>query len=494
MSKVNLTCFPPGFNQSLFGRAPRTALAQLEGKLGQLRRSSLSELSDVFGEWVPERYLEPKRSGPNSRRRLFSGNVTFWAFLFQVLSPQTACREVVRKVQSYCSMKKLKVAKGSASAYCQARQRLSLDDLHGIHRAVTARMAGRVITDQLWKGHDVKVVDGTGITTADTPCLQKRYPQPCGQSPGCGFPVVKLAACFSLASGALLHWVESSLGHHDSPLLRRMIAFFKKGDVVLADRGFCSYANIALLVGRGVEVVMRLHQKRKSDFRQGRPLGSYDRLIVWKKPQSPIGFSRREWRRLPREMPLRAVRIFVSIKGFRSRTVDLVTTFTDPESYTHSDLAELYYRRWAVELYFRHIKSTMGMEMLRGRSEDVVRKEIAMFAIAYNLIRALMQQAAGTYQCDLSRLSFKAAADTLRQYQSALAATRFNPRSQRCIVDHMIRLIACESVPLRPFRCEPRVLKRRQKPFQRLTQPRALMTVSPSRKNKGYYRPKPALS
>ncbi len=494
MQDQNLTRYFPGFNQVLFGRAPRTALAQMEGKLVELRRSSLSELSDVFGQWVPQKYLQPKPRGANSRRRLFSQNVTFWSFLFQVLSPRTACREVVRKIQSYCSMKGLKLAKGSASAYCQARQRLLVQDLHGIHEAISDQVAGRVTSDQRWKGHEVKVVDATGIATADTPCLQACYPQPSEQRSGCGFPVVKLVGCFSLASGALLHWVESSLRHHDSPLLRRMIGFFQKGDVVLADRGFCSYVNIALLKGRGAETVMRLHQQRRNDFRQGKPLGRYDRLVVWKKPQNVFGFSREQWRKIPDEIPLRLVKIFIFIKGFRAHTVDLVTTLSDPHHYSRHDLGELYYRRWVVELNFRHIKTTMGMETLRSRSVDLVRKEIAMFAIAYNLIRALLQQAASAYQRDLSRLSFKGAVDTLRQYQCALAATRFNPRAQRSIIDEMIRLIAFESVPLRPFRYEPRVLKRRPKPFQRLTHPRAIMIVSASRKNKGFYHPKPSLS
>lgn len=484
---LNLERFLPGFNHILCGKSPKSALTQLQEKLGHLRHSTLSELADLFGKWVPSQFLESKESNENSRERIYSQNVTFWSFLSQVLSPGTPCREVVRKLQSYCSEKKLKVPGSNTASYCEARGRFALEDLQGIHEAVADEVEKRVNEQQLWKGHDVKVIDGTGISMPDTSENQKAFPQPGGQRKGCGFPVVKLVACFSLASGALLKWVETSLKSHESIILKEFIGFFKKGDILLTDRGFCSYANIALLVNQGVDAVMRVHQARKMDYRKGKKLSKYEQIIIWGKPKLQKGqrknWSAREWNALPDELTLRMIRVFIQVKGFRTRQVDLVTTLLDDDAYTSEDLAELYYRRWSVELYFRHIKTTMKMEVLRCKSPQMIRKEIQVFIIGYNLIRALMQEAASAYQRNLDRLSFKATVDTIRQFRSALNAKRNQPRNQQRIIDEMLLIIAEETVPLREHRVEPRAVKRRPKPYQRLTKPRHIFKVSESRKN-----------
>ncbi len=288
-----------------------------------------------------------------------------------------------------------------------------------------------------------------------------------------------------MASGALLHCVETTLKNHESGILRKFVGYLKKAEVVLCDRGYCSYANLGLLLNHQMDAVMRLHQRRKCDFRSGQTLGRYDRLVTWKKPQRQHGFSPEEWAQLPAELTLRMVRFFVQIKGFRTRKIDLVTTFTDPLQYTVEDLADLYFRRWSVELFFRDIKTTMKMETVRCLTPEMVRKEIQLFFIAYNLIRALMQHAATLYQRDLHRLSFKSTVDTVRQYCTALNATRKQPRKQQRIIDEMVLIIAEETVPLREHRSEPRAVKRRPKPYQLLTKPRGKMKVSRSRRNKG---------
>lgn len=492
MSKLER--FLPGFNKILCGRPPKSALTQLQEKLGLLRQSTLSELADLFGKWVPVEQFHPKGTKENSRQRIYTQNVTFWAFLFQVLSPDSSCRKVVRKIQGYCSSRKLPMPSSAPAAYCKARKRLAIEDLQNIHQTVVGQVQKRMLSNQLWKGHDVKVIDGTGITLPDSKANQKAFPQPGEQRKGCGFPVMTLVACFSLSTGALLHWVESNLKSHESRVFKKMLHFFKRGDIILTDRGYCSYSNIALLVKQGADAVMRVHQKRKVDFRNGKKLGIYDQLITWRKPAMRTGLGKREWNALPDELTLRVVRVFIVVKGFRTRQVDLVTTLLDPLVYSIEDMAELYFRRWSVELYFRHIKTTMKMEMLRGQSPEVIRREILMFVIAYNLIRALMQEAAEDYDRDLSRLSFKATIDTVKQYQAALNMTRDQPRNQQRIIDEMLLIIAEEIVPLRENRVEPRALKRRPKPYQRLTKPRRIFKVSKSRKNKGKYHREPVLS
>ena len=475
--------FLPGFNHILCGNPPKSALAQLKKKAVSFRDASLSELADLFGDWFSASLLAAKKNGTHSRSRVYSLNVTFWAFLSQVLSPETACLEAVRKVQSYCSKKKLPVPSSETTSYCSARGKVKIEDLNEIHEAVALKIQGNVRDQQRWKGHDIKVIDGTGIALEDTPENQEAFPQPSVQKKGCGFPVMKLVACFCLASGALLKWVETSLKSHESRILKLFLDFFGADDVVLADRGFTSYSNFALLLQRGVNAVMRAHQVRKIDYRKGKKLGRFDRIITWKKPQRQKGWTKEEWDALPATLNIRTVRIVIAVKGFRVRSYDLVTTFLDADAYTAEDLADLYFRRWAVELYFRHIKTTMGMERLRCKTPAMVRKELQMFIIAYNMIRGLMQEAAQLHQRDVDRLSFKSAVDTLRQFRCTLNATRGKPKLQRSIIDEMLSVIASKTVPLRMHRSEPRALKRRPKGYQLLTSPRHEMKVSKSRKS-----------
>ena len=440
----------------------------------------------IFGAWIPFAKLQPKSSEANSRRRDYSLAVTFWAFLWQVLTPKIPCREVVRKVQSFCSELKLRIPGSSNVAYCKARGRLSTEDVDAVGDAVRERVLSRVREDQRWLGREVKVVDGTGIKLPDTPENQAEWPQPGEQRPGCGFPVMQLVGCFCLASGAIAGWVETALKSHECRIFRRMLHMFNKDDVVLGDRGFCSFANFAILMDKGVDAVMRQHQRRSADFRQGKQLGPLDRLITWTRPAAPAaGWSREEWNALPKKLTLRVVRIKVEIKGFRVHQYELVTTLTDADVYTKDHLAELYFRRWAVELYFRQVKTTMGMEKLRCKTPDMVRKELRMHLIAYNLIRGLMQEAANQEHTRLDRISFKATADTLRQFSSSLNATKGRPRVQQRIIDEMLAIIGQETVPERKYRSEPRAVKERPKPFPRLTSHRSVYTVPKSRKGKG---------
>ncbi len=466
-----------GFNHILCGNPPKSASAKFREKISELRQSTLSELSTIFRDFIAPSELSPKSEGHHSRRRVYSLSVTFWGFLHQVLSPATPCREVVRKVQSFCSQKKLPMPSNNDAAYCKARTKIKASDLETIHTRVCDKVQQRVLSDQRWKGRSVRVLDGTGITLPDTADNQAEFPQPCQQQAGCGFPVMQVVACFCLASGVLLKWVETELKRHESRILKKFIDFLRPGDVVLTDRGFSSYANLALLFEQGVDAVMRVHQAKQLDYKQGKVLGPMDRLVTWVRPRRPKDWDKADWQSLPEQLNLRIVRIRIEVKGFRVRQYDLVTTLLDAELYSSDDLAELYFRRWAVELFFRHIKTTMGMEMLRCKTPEMVRKELRMFIIAYNLIRALMQEAAGLYQCDLTRMSFKGTVDTLRQFSYAIHATSNTPRNQSRIIDEMLLVIASEKVPLREHRSEPRAVKKRPKSYPRLNQHRSVYTV-----------------
>jgi hypothetical protein len=476
------TPFFAGFHHILFGTPRRSARQRLEAELEALRRASLCQLAKLFEAWVHPADLAP---GPGQRRRCFPTVVIFWAFLSQVLSPAVPCREILRKIQAWCATHRLSVPDSNTGGYCKARKRLDAHKLREIHRLSADRLQARVSGHQLWCGRRVKVVDGTGLSMPDTGTNQSAFPQPATQKPGCGFPVVKLVGCFCLSSGALIEWVEGTLKNHEYALFPKLLNVFAPGDVALSDRGFCAFDGIARFLQRGVDSVMRLHQGRSHDFRKGKRLGRNQRLIQWNKPKKkPRTISASEWNKLPDTLCLRYVKIYVATPGFRTQQIILVTTLLDPHTYNEDALGELYLRRWSVELFFRDIKITLGMDVLRCNSPQMVRKEIIMHAIAYNLIRALMQEAAATYQVDLTRISFKGTVDTLRQWTNTLNAAANNRREFARLKDQLLALLAEDLVPLRPQRVEPRAVKRRPKNYQRLTKPRHQMRIDESRRQK----------
>jgi hypothetical protein len=340
-------------------------------------------------------------------------------------------------------------------------------------RCAAAAQAGRACP--LWRGLGVKVIDGTTVSLPDTPLNQRAYPQSGAQKPGCGFPLMKLIGVFSLASGALLGYAKGDKRQSELSLLQRLLDQFRPGDLVLADRGFCTYALLGLLSLRQVHGLFRLHQARPGDLRLGKRLGKNDRLIRWEKPwQRPRYLPQGLWKSIPQELHVRVARYIVNTPGFRSRSVTLATTLTDADAYPAEELAQLYLRRWRVEVWFRDIKISMGMEVLRCKSPKMAHKELEMFFIAYNLLRCLMARASCLYEAPVDRLSFKGTVDSVRQFSPAVAQAR-SRKKQSELIGHLLEIIAQDQVPERPGRREPRAVKRRPKPYQLLNRPRHLM-------------------
>jgi len=462
------------------------------------RLNSLQELYELFGHLFPERLLELNQEGVNSRERVFSPQVTFWAFVAQVLSPASPCRETVRRVEAWwrhTSRGTLGVS-ASTSAYCQARARLDPAVIELIAQQLCWSLERNVGGEERWLcGRPVKIVDGTNLSMPDTPANQALWPQPTSQQPSLGFPMMKLVGLFSLASGALLETATGNLHIHESLLFRELYKKLQPGDVVLADRGFCSYAALASLQERGVDSVMRLHQKRPADFRQGKALGPEDRLVTWLKPaQRPEAWSAAEFAAAPDTLTLRMIRLRVSAKGFRTRSVVLVTTLLDAELYPADKLRELYGERWSVELHFAQIKTTLAMDVLRCKSPEMIVREVALHRIAYNLVRSLMQRSANLHHVPLRRISFKGALDTLRHWSAVIAAAGESPRKQNQLITEMLAAIARDPVPERPQRSEPRAKKRRAKNYQLLTRPRRQMGNLPRRNRPQTTQPKRPLT
>jgi hypothetical protein len=463
------------------------------------RLNSLQELYEIFGHLLPERLLAPTEKGTNSRERLFSTQVTFWAFAAQILSPGTACLEIVRRVEAWWQERAGAGAgaapRSSTSAYCQARARLDPAALELIRAEIAWSLERNVLSEERWLGgRTVKIVDGTGISMPDTAANQELWPQSSEQEAGCGFPAMKLVGLFSLASGALLATATGNKHGHESTLFRTLWGKLQKGDIVLADRGFSSYATLAgLQQQRGIDSVMRLHQMRKADFRSGRRLGPEERLVVWQKPQRTDAWSESEFAALPETLPLRMIRLRVAAPGFRTKTVVLVTTLLDPVAYPAEQLRKLYGQRWQVELHFQQIKTHLAMDVLRCKSPELIEREVLMHQIAYNLVRSLMQRSAHGHHVSLSRLSFKGTLDTLRHWSTLIAAAESTPRQQQKLIEQMLTLIAGHPVPERPGRSEPRAKKRRGKNYQLLTKQRHKMGNLPRRNRPKAKQPKTSL-
>ena len=482
------TPFFAAFAPLLFGRPPRSFRAALRANV--LAADSLSQLRAAFGSMIPDALLSPAQKGAGSRERLFSPLITFWAFLSQVLSPNSACRESVRKVQAWWTLRHMVEMSPHTSAYCQARSRLSDKTLAGIHTHLAERMQANAPSASRWFSREVKIVDGTNLSMPDTAPNQAAYPQSSNQKEGCGFPMMKLVGLFSLKSGALLHFAHGTLHLHENQLFRQLWHYLGKGDVILSDRGFCSFFAIASLLQRGVDSVMRLHQARRVDFRKGKRLGQDDLLLTWKKPAQPTAaWSQEEFAALPESLTLRQIRLQVNLKGCRSRTIILVTTLLDPVAYPADAIRSLYLERWSVELHFREIKIVLALDVLRCLSPKMIEKELLLHVIAYNLIRSLMQHAAICHCVELRRISFKGTLDTLRHFADVIHAAHGKPRKQAALLDVMLQLIAKDQLPVRLARNEPRAKKRRAKNYHLLTKPRHEMRVPPHR-----HRPKTRLS
>jgi hypothetical protein len=472
------TPFFAAFGPLLFGRAPRAARDLYQRQLP--KADSISALREAFGAMIPDSLLGPQPTGSASRQRLFSPLVTFWTFLAQVLSPHAACRDAVRKAQAWWALHHRIEISPATSAYCQARARLPDALLQRVHQHLGDRLEANVPTGRLWLGRPVKVVDGTGLSMPDTPSNQAAYPQSVSQKPGCGFPLMKLVGLFSLASGALLHFACGTQFIHDCQLFVQLWPHLRQGDVVLGDRGFCSFLALGSLLAQGVDSVLRLHQARRVDFRRGKRLGKDDQLIVWHKPfRRPTEHHPELMAALPKKLTVRQIRLRVQIKGFRSQTILLVTTLLDPMAYPAEAIRQLYLQRWGVELHFREIKTLLALDVLRCRSSEMVEKELLVHVIAYNLVRSVMQQAALRHQVDLERLSFQGTLDGLTHFAEAIHAAHGKPHRQAELRDALFEVIAQDQLPFRPGRSEPRAKKRRPKAYPFLTKPRRKMRIAP---------------
>lgn len=473
----------PGFHLSPRGRKPHSAQQKFAQKMTLLKQKSFKQIGEIFERFIPHTLLKPEKSGVMSRRRLFSKENTFWAFFSQVLDADGGCMEVVRKLQSYASIKGVEVPSSSTASYCTARKKLDEQMLLDIFTH-TAQRLDRVSKNGRLNNRRVIVVDGTGVSMPDTPENQEVWPQTSSQKTGCGFPTARICACFSLESGALLSYAIGNKKSHELPLLRKQWNTFKRGDIFLGDKGFCGYFDIAKQQEQSVDSVVTL--ARRAPVRPAdsiKKLSPDDLLIKWQRPKynAKLSYSKEELMDLPEELVLRQIKVRVKYHGFRTKWFHIITTLLDTTLYPAEELAELYFKRWDVELFFRDIKTTMGMDILRCLTPEMIRKEILMYFIAYNCVRRLMYEAAEEADIEVRVVSFKGSVQALRSWEPHLNQAKISGKERFRLISGLYDAMTNTPIRNRPGRSEPRCLKRRMKNYQLMTAPRHEMIVVPHR-------------
>jgi hypothetical protein len=416
------------------------------------------------------------------RDRIYGPTRTFWLFLWQVLTGNGSCSAAVLGLLAGLASEGAGRASQNTAAYCKARGRLENPALGETMRAVAEDLGKRCEDDDLCHGRPRKLLDGTSHSMPDTPQNQERFPQSRSQKPGCGFPVARVVVVFSMLTGAVLRAAWDSLRVSERTLFHRLWDVFEKDDIVVADRGFCSFADFWMLRERGVDSIMRKHQGRTVGERTLRKLGKNDRLVVWFRSRvRPKWLDEETWKTMPSELIVREIEVNVEIPGFRTHHLLIVTTLLDDSLYPTATFAEIYRRRWLVELFLRDIKTQMGMEVLKCKTPEMIEKELRMFLIAYNLVRSLMLQAAQTHGCAILRISFKRTIDALREWIPHIHGARRRRKEVDRLTHELLYYIARLRVPDRPGRTEPRAVKRRSKPYQLLQKPRHEFREAPHR-------------
>ncbi len=426
-----------------------------------------SSVHDQLLQVVPRQRLEEvvARESPPHRKRLYSPEVTLGLFVEQVISNDGACQDVVGRYLSQRTALGLPPSSLNTGPYCKARQRLTLAMVKACAVEVADVAFAALATQARWRGRDIKLIDGTAVSMPDTASLQAAFPQSKVQQPGVGFPVARVVGVISLISGCVSDWTVvpcEGEGTSESQQLWQLVDGFEAGELLIADRAYCSYFLLAMLQQRGIDFVVREHKQRKNDSPRNVELGPCERLITWNRPVCPAWMDAATYRRMPATLTLREVR-----DGNRL----LVTSLCHAQQVPASEIGWLYTQRWHIELDFRAIKCVMQMDILRCRTPDMVRKEIAAHLLGYNLIRAVMGEAAAPQALKLRQLSFASARRAVVRYHETLRhlPTRLHRAAARFV---LLQSIARCRIPDRPGRIEPRAIKRRPKPRPLLTVPR----------------------
>ena len=441
----------------------------LAGQVRRLRARFVQSVGAVLGNVLPAKSLKRwiREECGNYRERIYSPLRTLTLFIEQVLSADHSCQDAVARGLSDLISQKQAPCSLNTAGYCKARQRLPLGLIGRMGRETGESLCAQQPKEWLWRGREVKLVDGATVSMPDTEANQANFPQSRSQKTGLGFPLARLVAVVSLSCGAVLDWaVGPCKGKQtgEAALLWKLAGQLGRGGIVIADRCYAGYFMIALFVQLGVDVVLRQHQLRHTDFRRGQRLGLKDHIANWDRPQRPTWMDADTYATIPETLVMREVRV----GGWT-----LVTTLADAQEVSKQDLYDLYHLRWQIELDIRSIKTVMQMDVLRCMTPEMVAKEIAVHLLAYNMVRTTMAQAAHLGRVLPRQLSFKGALQLLNAFGDNL---RHSPLGRLVLRHaHLLAGLAQMKLPHRPGRVEPRAVKRRPKPHELLTKPRIIL-------------------
>jgi len=468
------TPFLTGFPTHLFG----SSKSRTQDVLSRKRRDLIEGTLDIQQQFIEE--IDPElleRHSTTQRVRSYPDQLTFWAFFMQVASDDPSCGAAVAHVQAWAEQRGLPVPGSGTSSYCEARAALPVEMLRAVNDSLYRHLNASLPMQGDWRGLRPRAEDGTSAQMPDTKSNRKVYPYPPGQQEGCGFPMVRLNGLIDLSHGGLREFATSTMQAselHNHDLLEEHL---NEDDVFIADRLYSGYELIARLRAKGVHFIGRTHQARKIDFRKGFKLSANERLVTWRKSRHAPGGSRLsvpQWEALEDEVRVRIIRCKGPDREGKQRTRYLVTTLLDDESYPADEVASLYFHRWEIEVRFRDIKTTLGMDMLRTKSPQMIEKELLMNQIVYNLMRLVMLKAGTAHAVNHRRLSFRGTQQVIHACREHFHNLVSRPRLRAQQRIKMWAHIAQRLVTERPGRNEPRRVKRRPKCTRWLQKPRHL--------------------
>lgn len=449
-------------------------------------RNSLSSYALLFDDVLPAEFL--REIDQTKRQRHFGAVPVFWAWIGQLLEENASCSRGLSLIQAWCAGAGIEPPAGDTSSYCQARMRVGEEFLKKILTRIDQWQRHAMRPEDRWNGLVLKAFDGTSVKLMDTVENQEMYPQPSSQAEGCGFPVMGIVGLLNLSHGGWEGFTTGDSRRHDARAAQSLLKFIEAGDLVMGDRAFCSYELVARTQQQGGECLMRLHQARhrKLDWRRGKKISPIERLITWQKPikqPATSDLSAAEWEILPDEITVRYIKFGYEDRSGDKSVMVVVTTLLDPEKHDAIEVIGLYARRWDIEVKFRDVKTTLGLEEFAVKSPAMAHKTLLMMMISYNLLRSLMQRSAAVAAKPLAEMSFKGTLDVVNTSHPLFRGLGLQHRKRARLREEVLNICATKIVDIRPGRQEPRAIKRRPKPFQLLTAPRHVFREIPHKEN-----------
>ena len=415
--------------------------------------------------------------GLTFRNSLFNPVTTLFLWLSQIFSREPCCAKAVSRFRAFRGAQRQSVNSSDTSSFCQARKRLPQTLLTHLARQLGQQAQSNMPANKRLHGRPTLLVDGTTLNAPDTKSNQQQFPQPKTQKPGLGFPQLRIVALFCLATGVLRDLAYGPVEGKrtgENNLFRDLFESIASDTVVVGDRLYDNYRDIATLQDKFVDVLFRMNQSRGCDFRRGHRLGRYDHEVIWKRPgyKKDRYESREQYEALPERIVMRELRYWVTTKGFRTNVVTLVTTLRDPQRYPKGELTQVYRDRWHCEVDLRSLKANMGLGQLSCKSSEMVIKELWCYVLGYNLVRWEMVETGLATGKKVREISFSGTLQMAEAYGYQMAGAEANIRER--LERQMREGIGAREVGNRPNRSEPRQIKHRQRKYPKLNRPRQM--------------------